>query len=120
VDGEVVASEASPGPASDVSLAATIEVRAGAWIAARSLSDHEIQSAFATAMAAHTSPVYVDVPDRPRRSASDAEAISQVIDGSARWLETMAAIADPPLRDRMVRQIAAAAAELRARNGRGA
>ena len=120
VDGEVVASEASPGPASDISLAATIEVRAGAWIAARSLSDHEIHSAFATAMAAHTSAVYVDVPDRPRRSASDAEAISQVIDGSARWLETMAAIADPPLRDRMVRQIAAAAAELRARNGRGA
>jgi hypothetical protein len=120
VDGQVVASETRREGASDISLAATIEVRAGAWIAARSLSDHEIQSAFATAMAAHTSPVYVDVPDRPRRSASDAEAISQVIDGSARWLETMAAIADPPLRDRMVRQIAAAAAELRARNGRGA
>jgi hypothetical protein len=120
VDGQVVASETRREGASDISLAATIEVRAGAWIAARSLSDHEIHSAFATAMAAHTSAVYVDVPDRPRRSASDAEAIAQVIDGSARWLETMAAIADPPLRDRMVRQIAAAAAELRARNGRGA
>ena len=119
VDGEVVASETAPEPAADISVAASVEVRAGAWIAARSLSDHEIHSAFATAMAAHTSPVYVDVRDRPRRSASDAEAIAQVIDGSARWLETMAAIADPRLRDRMVRQIAAAAAEVRARNGRG-
>jgi hypothetical protein len=116
LDGELVAREVGPTASTELTLATTIEVRAGAWIAARCLSDHEIHSAFATAMAAHTSPVYVEVPDRPRRSASDAEAIAQIIDGSARWLETMAAIADPRLRDRMVRQIAAAGAELRARN----
>ena len=34
---------------------------AGSWIAARSRSDHEIQSAYLTSMAAHTSPVYVEV-----------------------------------------------------------
>jgi len=120
VDGAVVAREANAAPSGDLSLLTTVEVRAGAWIAARSLSDDVVHSAFATAMASHTSPIYVDVPGRPRRSAVDAEAIGQVIDGSARWLETMAAIADPRLRNRMVEQIAAAATKLRRRNPAGA
>ena len=84
-----------PPRSADLALAATIEVTAGAWIAARSRSDHEIHSAFATTMAAHTSPVYVEVADRPLFDAGDAAAIVEVIDGTARWLETMAAVADP-------------------------
>jgi hypothetical protein len=66
-------------------------------------------------MAAHTSPVYVDVADRPIESPDDAEAIAIVIDGTARWLETLAAIADPALRRRMVGQVTAAADLLRRR-----
>ena len=48
---------------------------AGSWIAARSRSDHEIQSAYLTSMAAHTSPVYVEVADRPLFARTTREAI---------------------------------------------
>ena len=43
----------------------TVEIGAGAWIAARSRSANVIESAFTTSMAAHTSPVYVEVDGRP-------------------------------------------------------
>ncbi len=66
-------------------------------------------------MAAHTSPVYVDVLDHPLLVAADAQAILAVIDGTARWLETMAAIDDPAVRARMVARIEASGRRLRGR-----
>jgi hypothetical protein len=92
-----------------------IDVLAGSWIAARSRSAHEIQSAYLTSMASHTSPVYVDVVDRPLFAPEDAEAIVAVIDGTVRWIETMAAIGDPAVRARMAEQIAASGTTLRER-----
>ena len=94
----------------------SIAVDAGSWIAARSRSDHEIHSAFNTSMAAHTSPVYVDVLDRPLFVDDDAEAILQVIDGTTLWLETIATIGDAAVRARMAARIAASAAILRGRS----
>jgi hypothetical protein len=113
----VVASEEAQPATDELVLDARIRVEAGAWIAARSRSDHEIQSAYNTSMAAHTSPVYVEVVDRPLFSTADAEAIVTLIDGTVRWLETMAAVADPALRARMVDRIAASGAVLRDRIG---
>ena len=115
VNGGVVAREDALEATEDLSLTARIEVEGSAWIAARSRSDHEIRSAYNTSMAAHTSPVYVEVLDRPLFATGDAAAIAEVIDGTVRWLETMAAIADPALRARMVDQIAASGAVLRDR-----
>ncbi len=115
VNGGVVAREDALEPTEDLSLTVRIEVEGSAWIAARSRSDHEIRSAYNTSMAAHTSPVYVEVLDRPLFATGDAAAIAEVIDGTVRWLETMAAIADPALRARMVDQIAASGAVLRDR-----
>ncbi|MEO8228708.1 MAG: CehA/McbA family metallohydrolase [Chloroflexota bacterium] len=115
VNGGVVAREEVPQGTDDLHLTAAIDVDGGAWIAARSLSDHEIHSAYLTSMASHTSPVYVDVVDRPLFAAEDAEAIVAVIDGTVRWLETMAAIADPAVRARMAEQIAASATILQDR-----
>lgn len=115
VNGRVVARQDAPGPSTDLSLSAVIDVTAGAWIAARSRSDHQIHSAYSTSMASHTSPVYVEVLDRPLFAPDDAAAILQVIDGTVRWLETIAVIADPALRARMAGQIAAAGATLRGR-----
>jgi hypothetical protein len=66
------------------------------------------------------SPVYVDVRDRPLFAPRDAEAILGVIDGTVRWLETMAAIADPALRARMAERIAASGTTLRGRIDRTA
>jgi len=69
-------------------------------------------------MAAHTSPVYVEVPDRPVFALDDAAAIGEVIDGTARWLKTMATIVDPAERRRMVETIEASAILLRRRAAR--
>ena len=117
VNGRVVARETAPAPTTDLRLAATVEVRQGSWVAARSLSDQQIQSAFTTSMAAHTSPVYVEVRDHPLFVADDAQAILAVIDGTVRWLETMAAIDDPAVRANMAARIAASGATLRGRLG---
>jgi hypothetical protein len=67
-------------------------------------------------MAAHTSPVYVDVLDRPLFVDDDAEAILQVIDGTTRWLETIATVGDADSRARMAGRIATSAGILRERS----
>jgi hypothetical protein len=115
VNGRVVAQENARQATDDLRLEARINVVAGAWIAARSRSDYEIQSAYNTSMAAHTSAVYGEVADRPLFVTADAEAVVAVIDGTVRWLETMATIADPAVRARMVDQIGASGAALRSR-----
>ena len=115
VNGEVVAISESAEATDDLSLTTSIDVRSGAWIAARSRSDHEIHSAFNTSMASHTSPVYVEVRDRPLFQVADAAAIIDVIDGTQRWLSGMAAVERPSDRQRMVDLIAASAALLRER-----
>jgi hypothetical protein len=115
MNGRVVARQDAPEATDDLQLSAVIDVRAGAWIAARSRSDYEIHSAFNTSMASHTSPVYIDVVDRPVFAPDDAAALLQVIDGTARWLETMAVIADPALRARMAGRTSASGATLRQR-----
>jgi hypothetical protein len=115
MNGRVVAREEGAAGATELRLETAINVAAGAWIAARSLSDHEIHSAYNTSMAAHTSPVYVEVVDRPLFEPADASAILAVIDGTVRWLATMATIADPAIREGMVRRVAASGALLRDR-----
>jgi hypothetical protein len=116
MNGRVVARQDAPnGGSDDLGLSARIEVRAGAWIAARARSEHEIRSAYNTSMAGHTSPVYVEVADRPLFAAEEASAIVAVIDGTVRWLETMAAIDDPAVRARMAARIAESANALRER-----
>jgi hypothetical protein len=115
VNGRVVAREDAAAGTDDLALQAEIEIRGGSWIAARSRSEYEIQSAYLTSMAAHTSAVYVEVQDRPLFVTEDAEAIATVIDGTVRWLETMAVIADPVLRARLAERIAASGTALRDR-----
>ena len=115
VNGRVVAREDAATGTGDLALRADVEIREGSWIAARSRSRHEIQSAYITSMAAHTSPVYVEVADHPLFVTEDAEAIATVVDGTVRWLETMAVVADPVLRAKMAERIAASAAALRGR-----
>lgn len=115
LNGRVVAARESAAATDELSVAATLEIRSGAWIAARSRSDHEIGSAFRTSMASHTSPVYVDVRDRPLFSASDAAAILEVVEGTLGWIRTMAAVERPDDRRRMVEVIESSARSLRDR-----
>lgn len=47
-------------------------------------------------MAAHTSPVYVEVLDRPLvTSADDVDVVEQLITGARAWVDGFAAVADP-------------------------
>jgi hypothetical protein len=103
VNGRVVAATRAPTGSTELTLHETVEVAAGAWIAARSRSPHQIESAFATSMAAHTSPVYVEVADRPLvPSREDAGVVEQVIAGARTWVAELAAVADSGERARMV------------------
>jgi hypothetical protein len=115
VNGQVVAMHEAEQPTDDLSLETSVEIRAGAWIAARSRSVYEIHSAFNSSMASHTSPVYVEVKDRPLFSVDDAGVILDVIDGTLRWVRDMAAVGHPLDRGRMVDLIAGSAMLLRDR-----
>ncbi len=115
VNGRVVARQDAVADSTELRLDAHVDITAGSWVAARSRSRHELHSAFATSMAAHSSPVYLDVADHPLFAAADAEAILAVIDGTARWLDTLAAIASPDERASMVRRVTASGDVLRAR-----
>ena len=117
VNGHVVAATGATG-SSELALHERIEIAAGAWIAARSRSGSEIQSAFTTSMAAHTSPVYVEVDDRPLvATAGDAEVVEQIIAGARTWVAELAAVVEPDERARMVRFFDATLETFRRRPG---
>ncbi len=115
VDGAVVASQASPTGSDVLRLDATIEVRSGAWVAARSRSDQQIHSAFDTSMAAHTSPIYVEVEGRPLCKPGAADRILEIVEGTGRWVRDLAAVRRSADRQRMVDLIAGSAELLAAR-----
>ncbi len=115
LDGRVVAA-ASSARATELILRERIPIAAGSWIVARSRSRHEIQSAFTTSMAAHTSPVYIEVAGRPLiPPAADAAVVEQVILGARTWIADLAAVAAPADRARMVAFLDAAVERLRGR-----
>ncbi|MDP9483817.1 MAG: CehA/McbA family metallohydrolase, partial [Chloroflexota bacterium] len=108
VNGRVVAATGAAASgatgATELSLHETVEIGAGSWIAARSRSPNQIMSAFTTSMAAHTSPVYVEVEDAPMvPQPDDVEVVAQVIEGARTWVAELAAVTDSADRARMVR-----------------
>jgi hypothetical protein len=120
VNGRVVAASGVTAATAELALRETIEISDGSWIAARSRSDHHIESAFATSMAAHTSPVYVDVDNHPMvPSAEDAAVVEQVILGARTWVAELAAISAPGERARMLAYFDASIETLRHRTRNG-
>ena len=116
VNGRIVASTGDPAGSAELAIHESIQVAGGAWIAARSRSAFEIQSAFTTSMAAHTSPVYVEVADRPLiPEATDAQVVEQIIHGARMWVAELAAVAEPSERARMVAFLDASLEMLRRR-----
>ena len=100
-DGAVVASTNAPAGADHLDLTERVSVTRGGWLAARVTSSRLIQSAFATAMGAHTSPVYLEVPGRPPFDAADAAVIGTIIDGARTWVESIATVASNAERRRL-------------------
>jgi len=118
VNGRVTAQVTAPTATTGLRLAESVAVEGSAWIAARSRSDREIPSAFATSMAAHTSPVYVEVGGRPRFVRAEAEAILVILEGTRTWLETIATVRSAEERRRLVEFIAGSEGALRERLAR--
>ncbi|MGH2465613.1 MAG: CehA/McbA family metallohydrolase, partial [Candidatus Limnocylindrales bacterium] len=103
INGRVVAATGDRAGTGELHLHEEVAVAGGAWIAARSRSAAEIRSAFTTSMAAHTSPVYVEVRDSPLvPSDHDAALVEQIILGARTWVAELAAVAQPSERARMV------------------
>jgi hypothetical protein len=100
-DGAVIASTRSPAGADRLHLAERVSVSHGGWLAARVTSSRLIRSAFATAMGAHSSPVYLDVPGRPAFDPGDAAAIGTIIDGARTWVTSIATVASDAERRRL-------------------
>ena len=116
VDGRVVAAAGAASGVTSLELHETIEIGSGAWIAARSRSANLIELAFATSMAAHTSPVYVEVDGRPLvPSVEDGAVVEQIIEGARTWVAELAAVVEPSERARMVAFLDASLATLRER-----
>jgi hypothetical protein len=95
VSGKVVATRDNPAGAARVEFAGELTIEDSAWVAARAYSAKvlPIQSEYRAPGApvlAHTSPVYVDVNGRPRRSAKDAQALAQWCERTMEWARTTA------------------------------
>jgi hypothetical protein len=99
-DGRVVAST-SAGGTIQAMIAERLEISKSGWIAVRATSRSEILSGFPTGMGAHSSPVYLDVPNRPAWNADDAAAIGMIIDGARTWIERVAAVRSDAERKRL-------------------
>jgi hypothetical protein len=93
----------------------TIRVDGARWLAGRSRSPYAIGSAFATAMAAHTSPVYLAGLDRPARRADLALPLA-LVDGTRAWLEHLAPVGDAAALERWRAFLDAAERRLRERS----
>jgi hypothetical protein len=117
MDGTVVASRSSPAPQAEIVLTERIRASRTGWLAGRSHSPFAIGSAFATSMAAHTSPIYLEVRGRPR-VGGDMTVPLTLIDGTRAWLETLAPIRDDRDLDRFRRFLDESARRLRDQ-GRG-
>lgn len=114
LDGRVVSACLPAEPGSEVALRERIPIDRSGWLAGRSRSPHAWPSAFATSMAAHTSPVWIEVPGRPR-PAADLDLPLALVDGTRAWLETLAPIADERDLARFRDQLAEAERRLRSR-----
>jgi hypothetical protein len=99
MNGVVVATVENPDRRRDLVLEGSAEVAGSSWIAARATSSHVLpyQGGMQEAgipVLAHTSPIYITVDGRPRRSAEDAAYLRQWVDEAIAWARSGARFAD--------------------------
>jgi hypothetical protein len=115
-DGRLVLAESSPEPVAEIRLRDRVRADRSGWLAGRSRSPYAIGSAFATAMAAHTSPVYLEVAGRPQ-ARPDMSLPLTLVDGTRAWLEALAPVRDDPERVRFRRFLDESERRMRERGG---
>jgi hypothetical protein len=89
-NGTVVAAQDEPAGARTIHLTEKIKVQGPGWLAARCSSQSPRTTSWRFKIAAHTSPVYVQVPGRDLFSPEAATYFLQLIDGAQMYVETLA------------------------------
>lgn len=89
-NGRVVLSETAPAGARSLRLAGEVEVGGSGWLAARCSSDHKAWSVWPQHVAAHTSPIYVQVGDGEVFDRDVADYLITTMEGGLVWLDTLA------------------------------
>src|SRR5262249_9537542 len=93
VNGEVVKQAKPSGSHFDASIDSTIEVERGGWIAARAHGPKMLPYGatwWQMPVFAHSSPIYLQMPGRPARSAESAKILLEQLGYLQRWAESKA------------------------------
>ncbi len=114
-NGKVVASKDERSGAQTIHLAEKIRVEGPGWLAARCSSQSGPTSSWLFKIAAHTSPVYVQVSGRDLFSPEAAAYFLNLIDGAEMYVETLATRPDPETFARIRKVYTDARAELHRR-----
>ncbi len=94
MNGQVVAREVAEKGTETIRLRAKVHVGRSSWMAARCISRLKVWHVWPIHIAAHTSPVYVDVGGQEMFSPSDATYMLTLLDGGLAWLDTLSIAAD--------------------------
>ena len=89
-NGKVVAAQDEAAGARTLHLAEKVKVEGPGWLAARCSSQSGPTTSWQFKIAAHTSPVYVNVPGRDLFSPEAAAYFLKLIDGAQTYVETLA------------------------------
>jgi hypothetical protein len=88
VSGEVVAEVRADG-GREARVVCRVRVEHSGWVAARCLSSNIAWHAWPIHLAAHTSPIYIDVGDEERFNPGDATHMMTMLEGGLTWLDTL-------------------------------
>lgn len=99
--GQVVAVKENVAHARDLTFETEVSVEKSSWIAARAYSSH-VLPLNRTPVMAHTSPIYVEVDGRPRRSSEDAAFLMEWTDQAIEWAKTRAQFHSDAEREEMI------------------
>ena len=114
-NGKVVAAQEEPAGARSIHLTEKVKVQGPGWLAARCSSQSPRTTTWNFKIAAHTSPVYVQVPGRDLFSPEAATYFLQLIDGAQMYVETLATRPDAETFGRVRKVYTDARAELHRR-----
>jgi hypothetical protein len=88
-NGQIVASQGAQQGAKRLELRENTRVERSGWIAARCFSEHWVWHCWPQRVAAHTSPIYIQVGEVEAFSPADATYMLTLIDGGLTWLDTL-------------------------------
>jgi hypothetical protein len=114
-NGKVVAAQEEPAGARTIHLTEKVKVEGPGWLAARCSSQSPRTTNWNFKIAAHTSPVYVQVPGRELFSPEAAAYFLKLIDGAQMYVETLATRPDAETFGRVRKVYTDARAELHRR-----